>query len=135
MKILAMPSICELGEKTIKDFGLMSATEPGRCFMNAFKLVNRYSNMKYVLCLVKYKNEPDVPHAIILVGDSYYDPTLEAQNKHNDSTYSVLHKLTLDDIKSLISNGLGREMLSAMVEGKIPWNLPIVDESGNIIFD
>ncbi len=74
-----------------------STTNEGECFYNSYMNVIYGKGERYVL---GYRNEETpVDHAIIRIGDQYFDPTLQAElPEFSGYDYAILTEFTVFDM-------------------------------------
>ncbi|SDT18965.1 hypothetical protein [Pseudomonas granadensis] len=107
----------------------VGCTTPKHCYANClYAVTNHLLAEKYVLCYVEIQSGEKLGHALIKIGDNYYDPTLEPQNVravkywlHTEFSKEEVRDFVLAQHKDVIKIGNGIEIYppSLTVDGKI----------------
>lgn len=108
-------------------------TEPKECYANCSAAVIHKYFETYVLGLAKLPSEADfVRHAWVEDNNISYDPTLQRQQLHTQTTYKALHRLNRDELIHVIKCHYGSAELKHRTDNKIGFNPPILTHEGNI---
>jgi hypothetical protein len=113
--------------------------EPGGCFVNCLRAVlqdnypGRVSyDLRYVLVWVI--NPPDAAprlHAILRIGGSYFDPTLELAGLHTTSRYEYIAEFDFTEISARMGEDFDDAAISGMATtGTRVWPRLIVSPEG-----
>ncbi|HFQ4951333.1 TPA: hypothetical protein ACGUO9_004396 [Vibrio vulnificus] len=96
-----------LPDDLYKKFQFLGFTQANHCFMNSSALVNNELLAdKYILCIIKEKDGKKHTHAIIQIGDKYYDPTLN-HRLEDVETYWLHSSMDRFEIRAFLKQWYG----------------------------
>ena len=89
--------------QALQAFDQLGCCVPNQCFRNeALAVANHDLAEHYVLCFVAQGEDREYGHAIVRIGESHYDPTLQSQQRsnlhyrlHSEYSKQKLRQLTL----------------------------------------
>lgn len=109
----------------------LGLTKPKMCFMNSFLSVMQTLSkdefdIHYVLVEITTDTGYKFDHAVIKWNGQYYDPTLEPQNLHKTTTYTLQKEFSPETIMKMMVEQFGLEHIKLMINGEAPfWPLQI----------
>ncbi|MBU6958016.1 hypothetical protein KRR23_09730 [Pseudomonas sp. CVAP len=126
---LARIEISSLPKDLLGKLMMAGCTAPKQCYANCLSAVtNHLLAETYVLCYVEIASGEKLGHAVIKIGDNYYDPTLEPQNVrpvrywlHTEFSKSEVRDFVRAQHEHIIKTNGGIEIYppSLRVDGKI----------------
>lgn len=121
-----------LPQGLLKKFEELGCCAPNQCFRNAGLLVTNHElAQRYVLCFVSQEGAQEVAHAIVKIGNAYYDPTLQSQNLKN-LQYRFHSEYTRQEVQEMV---MANQVVEAIPGGFAEVYPPVLKSNGAIVYE
>lgn len=121
-----------LPQQTLEAFARSGCCIPNQCFRNAaLAVANHDLAERYVLCFVAQGDDREYGHAIVKIGASYYDPTLQPQGLPS-LKYRLHSEYTKHELRDITLRG---QTTGAASNGFAHVYPPALKSSGEIVFE
>jgi hypothetical protein len=124
--------IDSLSFRELERFGSNNCCTPNQCFSNCAKAVTNFDLAeKYVLCFVAQVGGRRYGHAIVKLGEKYFDPTLQPQGL-SGLRYWMSSEYTKKEVRNLVRENFPK---IKAVGGHIEVYPPALKSDGTIVFE